>query len=64
MTVGKFLMQRNENIIARYKKLRLEKITGTEAKQIISAENEGLFVHTIEQVIYNEKYSNSSRGNE
>jgi len=57
-------MQRNENIIARYKQLRLEKITGTEAKQIISVENDGLSVHTIEQVIYNKKYSNSSRGNE
>jgi hypothetical protein len=64
MTVSEFLMQRNENIITRYKQLRLEKITGTEAKQIISAENEGLSVHTIEQVIYNKKYSNSSRGNE
>ncbi|KGO84992.1 hypothetical protein Q765_18430 [Flavobacterium rivuli WB 3.3-2 = DSM 21788] len=59
MTVSEFLKERNTKIIERYKQLRDDKVSGSEAKQIISSEFAGLSIHTIGQIVYNKEYSNS-----
>jgi len=58
MRASEFLKGRNEQIISRYKELR-EKMPSQNAKKIISEEFGDLSISTIEQVIYNKKYSNS-----
>jgi len=63
MTVSEFLKERNTKIIERYKQLKGNKISGSEAKQIISSEFAGLSTHTIGQIIYNKEYSNSPHKN-
>lgn len=59
MRVSDFLKERNLKILTRYNQLKALKHTSTDAKNIISAEFGNLSVHTIEQIIYNKKYSNS-----
>lgn len=59
MTASEFLKERNRKIVERYKELKTEKISHAEAKKIISDEFNNISVSTIEQIIYNRKYSNS-----
>ncbi|MES2486439.1 MAG: hypothetical protein V4581_10915 [Bacteroidota bacterium] len=58
MKASEFLKGRNEQIIGRYKELK-EKMPSQHAKKIISEEFGNLSISTIDQVIYNKKYSNS-----
>ena len=59
MKVSDFLKQRNIQILERYRELRQQKIQGALAKKMISREFGNLAIPTIEQIIYNKKYSNS-----
>ena len=59
MTASEFLKERNRKIVERYKELRKQKIPRVEASKIISSEFNNISVSTIEQIIYNKKYSNS-----
>lgn len=59
MTVSDLLKKRNQKIVERYHQLKLLKMKSDEAKKIISNEFNNLSISTIDQVIYNKKYSNS-----
>lgn len=59
MKLSDFLRERNKKIIQRYSELKAQKMLSSEAKRIISNEFGNLSVSTIDQVIYNKKYSNS-----
>lgn len=59
MKLSDFLRERNKKIIERYTQLKAQKMLSSEAKRIISSEFGNLSVFTIDQVIYNKKYSNS-----
>ena len=63
MKASQFLKGRNETIISRYKELK-DKMPAGKAKQIISEEFGNLSISTIDQIIYNKKYSNSPLDNE
>lgn len=58
MRVSDFLKERNYKIVQRYRELKAT-MSSSEAKKIISSEFSNLSVATINQVIYNKKYSNS-----
>ncbi|KOS05393.1 hypothetical protein AM493_04605 [Flavobacterium akiainvivens] len=59
MKASDFLKARNEQIISRYQQLKVKRIPSYEAKQQISKEFGDLSISTIDQIIYNKKYSNS-----
>ncbi|WP_159799436.1 hypothetical protein [Flavobacterium sp. MK4S-17] len=59
MTVRELLKERNTKILARYKELKEQKVSSGEAKNIIRKEFDNISISTIDQIIYNKKYSNS-----
>jgi hypothetical protein len=59
MKASDFLKARNEQIISRYQELKLTKMPSNQIKQRIQEEFGNLSVSTIDQIIYNKKYSNS-----
>lgn len=61
MKASDFLKERNQKIFNSYKELRAAKISSSIAKQTISKQYGNLSVSTIDQIIYNKKYSNSPR---
>lgn len=61
MKASDFLKERNEQIFNLYKELRAAKISSSKAKKTISKKFGNLSVSTIDQIIYNKKYSNSPR---
>lgn len=59
MTVSELLHIRNTKIVNRYRELKKEKVRSIEAKTMISNEFNNISIATINQIIYNKKYSNS-----
>jgi len=59
MKASDFLKGRNEQIISRYKELKDKRMPSRPAKKMISEEFGNLSISTIDQIIYNKKYSNS-----
>jgi hypothetical protein len=59
MKASEFLKGRNEKIMSRYKELKASKLPSYQAKKVISEEFGNLSISTIDQIIYNKKYSNS-----
>ncbi len=59
MKASDFLKARNEQIMSRYQELKSTKMPSQEAKLKISHEFGNLSISTIDQIIYNKKYSNT-----
>lgn len=60
MTVSDFLHERNKKISERYIELK-RLMRSNEAKNVIRKEFSNISISTIEQILYNKKYSNSPK---